>query len=334
VAKARHRHAANAHLRQCLEGAWSVAARAHAGRGKTGRHGGFNAPTSIDVSQIVGHEQFMRNPARWVHDVLTPLLEQKFGKFTSDEIGQAVGSEDWKVKDWDDLKRNMPNREALEAATSFIGRMFGDRNAMNSIIEMQQMFPKLTKDADQMLEMIRRYQEYGTWYREGSLDYQMQTFGEQLKNIMQLFGSAQSGPAVAAMAKFSQFLQMIVGFIGKLDPGQLSVVGQGLTALAAGLAALAVVQIATLIGIPALIGGVVAALGTLVAVNWGSITSGLSSLASVLAGLPGAIWGAVKGLLGIGGGGGGAPGVGPEGFTGFGVLQRHIKRRQHGKETA
>jgi hypothetical protein len=251
-----------------------------------GMHGGFNAPTSVDISKVVGHAEFMRNPARWVHDVLTPLLEQKFGSLATPELAEAIGTEGWKVKSWDDIKQNMPNREALENATAFIGKMFGDRNAMKAIIEMSQMWPKLSKDADQMLEMIKRYQEFGTLYRQGSFDYQVQSVHMQLRNLLQLFGSAQSGTAVLLLTKLNAALGELVQWASggdRLDAkdlmsgGSLGMLSQGLVALAAGLGALAAVAIVGLVGTTGAIITLVGALTALVAINWGAITSGIKS---------------------------------------------------------
>ncbi len=179
----------------------------------------------IDPSKIKGWELFHHNPARWVHDVLKPLLDAKWEPGSPQQI-QALS------------------------------RIFPDRNAAKIIGEFlnPQMWSKLVKDAENVKLAAQNYQKHWKEYLDGNFDYQMQRFSTQWHNLTTGLGMESVGPWVSMLRGVNDGLSSIAQTV-QAHPGIGSAIATTLYGLAGGFSALAAV------GIVALLSPLLAALG-------------------------------------------------------------------------
>jgi hypothetical protein len=195
------------------------------------------------------------------------------------ENGDRLGHEEF-APDW----LRPAQRTNLERATAYIGKAFGDRNAMKAIVEVSQMWPKLQADAQKTFEAAQQYIKLADWYREHSFDAQKQGIWSQFENIGATLGAANVDPFTAILKKIVDSLCDFNQWLSGFDQAKLALLGDTLKYVAVGLGALGatalVASIAALAGPAGLIAGLAAALDTLVAVNWNAIISGIKGFVS------------------------------------------------------
>jgi hypothetical protein len=201
---------------------------------KIGRAIRINDPTAIKSG-----DDFAKNPAEWVWTVLKPLLEQK--------------------------AHNNPIREA-----QIISRMFPDRNAAKFITELVQQEAKLKKDAQAMMNVRKDFESY----LDGSLDYQMEGFSTQWKNLMDALGAPVVKQATAMLGALNQELSGVSKWMA-FHPENAGMIVKAITVVGAalfGLGAAALVGVAfAFAGIPGLVVGGLVALGAAIVLFWGKI---------------------------------------------------------------
>jgi hypothetical protein len=186
---------------------------------KTGR------VAKIGMDGIKGGHLFATNPAKWVMEVMKPLLDAKVG---NDPIAQS----------------------------QWISKMFPDRNAAKAITEVIQQFPKLEKDAQNILKVLKDFEGY----TKGSWDYQLQSFHTQWKNFLDAMGAPLVKSATENLEKINNAMVGWSQWASRSENADFIVnLGKGIVVLGAAFVGAGAAAIMLAIG-PAgwLVGGLVA----------------------------------------------------------------------------
>jgi hypothetical protein len=225
-----------------------------------------------------------------------------------DKVGRAIGLKDpdgikgsrdaaMNFGDWvmNYLKPKLDKESGGDPIreSQIISKLFPDRNAAKAVTEIIQQFTKLSKDAEQMAA-ARKAMNIGE-YNSGSLDYQMEAFGVQWKNLMDALGAPLVKGATEMLGTINGFLSDLAQNASRLDPVLIQTAGRaieyfiGALAIAAGAGFLAAMAAFIPGGLATIgIAGVVAGIGALASLDFGGIGTGLGKLAD-----------AIKELLGI-----------------------------------
>ena len=219
----------------------------------------------VSAEGVTGTKEFMRNPYKWVQDVLMPALEAKYGHDQEKIIAE--------------VSRLFRTRTA--GAVAILQAVQGSEFAGDA--------SRMEKDARlQRLAMPGGLNATVSELLAHDPTIVMEAFHKQWSSMLEALGSPLVYPAMDAINRITGVFTSIARLAGE-HPEGVKIFFEAVIALAVtlgglGLAALAAL-LAPLVGTGGLIFALVTALTALAAVNWGSISAGFNSIRASLSGL-------------------------------------------------
>ncbi len=216
--------------------------------------------TRIDPSIIKGSDLLIKDPMKFVTEIIKPALEAH-GYTTPEKQMQALGM------------------------------MNVDRNATMFWVTLMNQAPRLEKDAAMVEKVIANY--FDTLAK--SPEMAKAAFHAQIANLETATGAPLVDTAMSGLYRLGTVIGSIAQSIAGTNPGVVMAFGTGIAAIAAALATAGVYAIGALVaaavGIPGLLAALAVGIGALVVLNWDKISN-----PETWKNLATGIWDVVKGV--------------------------------------
>lgn len=213
-------------------------------------------PKGFKPGAIKGTDELTRDPLKWAEDVLTPLLEKKYG-----DLSIAANK---------------------ETAIQNLSGLFGNRNSASAIAELALRSKSFERDA----KLNANAQGLGGVEELQSNDPKAasERFAGAWKNLQAAFGGPATDVVIGAMNGMSAGMIALTKWANDNPNGAKAVVG-GMTAIATGLGVLTGAAVMSALGLFSVtgaaaigIGALVGVLGSLAIFNWDSLSAGMAKL--------------------------------------------------------